>query len=163
RLYVIGNQEQEQYYNYHMEYAVSTGKCTEAEFYAHVREIVADHIEAIRKESPFSRKHGRNRVNLKYLRTFRHYLVSINTYGYRDSMDITITHYDMEIALLKTELTKKNKELEELKIYECDYKVKPTTGYLSTSIDTMHQFPQPRTPTNDATRLISASTDTVWA
>ena len=118
RLYVIGNEEQEQCYNYHMEYAVSTGKCTEAEFYAHVREIVADHIEAIRKESPFSCKHGRNRVNLKYLRTFRDYLVSINTYGYRDPVDITITRYDMEIASLKKELAKKNKELEELKIYE---------------------------------------------
>ncbi|MGJ1273837.1 MULTISPECIES: hypothetical protein [Sphingobacterium] len=163
RLYVIGNEEQEQYYNYHMEYAVSTGKCTEAEFYAHVREIVADHIEAIRKESPFSRKHGRNRVNLKCLRIFRDYLISINTYGYRDPVDITITRYDMEIALLKKELAKKNKELEELKIYESEYKVKITNGYLSAFIDLMHQFPEIRIPTKDGTRLLSASTDTVWA
>jgi len=49
RLYVIGNGEQEQYFRYHLEYAVGTGKCTEAEFYEHVKEIVANHIEAIRK------------------------------------------------------------------------------------------------------------------
>src|SRR5690606_9545907 len=118
KLYEIGNEEQEQYYRYHMEYAVSTGKCTEAEFYEHVREIVSDHIEFFRKQSPFSRKHAQNRLNLKCLRAFRDYLVSINTYGYRDPVDITITRYDMEIALLKKELAKKNKELEELKIYE---------------------------------------------
>lgn len=163
RLYVIGNEEQEQYYNYHMDYAVNTGKCTEAEFYAHVREIIADHIEAIRKESPFSRKHGRNRVNLKYLRTFRDYLVSINTYGYRDPVDITITRYDMEIASLKKELAKKNKELEELKIYESKYKVKITNGYLSAFLDLIHQFREIRTPNKNGVRILSASTEMVWA
>lgn len=103
RLYEIGNGEQEAYYRYHMGHALDTGKCSEAEFYEHVREIVADHIEAIRKESPFSRRHARNRTNLRHLRTFRDYLTTINTYGYRDPIDITITRYDMEIAALKAE------------------------------------------------------------
>jgi len=163
RLYVIGNKEQERYYHYHMEHAVSTGKSTEAEFYAHVREIVADHIETIRKESPYSRKHGQNRVNLKCLRVFRDYLISINTYGYRDPVDITITRYDMEIASLKKELEKKKKELEELKIYESEYKVKITNGYLSSFIDLVHQLAEIRIPTKDSPRLMNASTDTVWA
>lgn len=163
RLYEIGNEEQEQYYRYHMEHVVNTGKCSEAEFYEHVREIVSDHIEAIRKESPFSRKHARNRIHLKCLRTFRDHLISINTFGYRDPVDITITRYDTEIALLKKELEKKNKELEELNIYESEYKVKITNGYLSAFIDLIHQFPEIKIPTKDGTRLMSASTDTVWA
>lgn len=162
RLYVIGNGEQEQYYRYHLEYAVSTGKCTEAEFYEHVREIVADHIEAIRKESPFSRKHGRNRVNLKCLRIFRDYLISINTYGYRDPVDITITRYDMEIASLKEELAEKNEKLEKLKIYESDYKVRITNGHLNAFIDLIHQFSEIRIPNEDGIRLLSASTEMVW-
>src|SRR5690606_1385913 len=41
--------------------------------------------------------------------------------------------------------------------------VKITTGYLSAFIDLMHQFPELRIPTNDGTRLMSASTDNVWA
>lgn len=163
---MIGNEEQEQYYRYHMEYAVRTGKCTEAEFYAHVREMVADHIEAIRKESPFSRKHGRNRVNLKYLRIFRDYLVSINTYGYRDPVDITITRYDTEIASLKKQLADKdeelatqNEKLEKLKIYESKYKVKITNGYLSTFLDLIHQFREIRTPNENGVRILSGSTE----
>ncbi|WDF66850.1 hypothetical protein PQ465_11090 [Sphingobacterium oryzagri] len=44
-LCVKDNEEQGQYDNYHMKYVVSTGKCTEAEFYAHVREIAANHSE----------------------------------------------------------------------------------------------------------------------
>ncbi|QNL49743.1 hypothetical protein H8S90_24045 [Olivibacter sp. SDN3] len=151
RLYVIGNEEQEQYYPYHKEHAVSTGKYTEAEFYEHVREIVADHIEYIRKESPFSRKHAQNRINLKCLRIFRDYLISINTYGYRDPVDITITRYDTEIASLKKELAKKKKELEELRIYESEYKVKITSGYLSAFIDLIYQFPEIRIPNKDST------------
>jgi len=162
QLYIIGNEEQEQYYNYHMDYAVSTGKCTEAEFYAHVREIVADHIEYIRKESPFSPKHGRNRINLKCLRIFRDYLISINTYGYRDPLDITITRYDTEIASLKKELAEKNEELEALKKYETDYKVRITKGYLNAFIDMIHQFAEIRTPNKDSIRLLSASTESVW-
>ncbi|SEL30593.1 hypothetical protein [Parapedobacter koreensis] len=162
RLYVIGNEEQEQYYHYHMEYAVSTGKCTEAEFYELVREIVADHIEFIRKQSPFSRKHARNRLNLKCLRAFRDYLISTNTYGYRDPVDITITRYDSEIASLKKELAEKNEELETLKVYETDYKVRITKGYLNAFIDFIHQFPEIRIPHKDGTRLLSASTESVW-
>lgn len=162
QLYVIGNEEQEQYYRYHLEHAVSTGKCTEAEFYGYVREIVADHIEAIRKESPFSRKHGRNRVNLKCLRIFRDYLISINTYGYRDPVDITITRYDSEIASLKKELAEKSEELEALKKYETEYKVRITKGYLNAFIDLVHQFPEIRIPHKDSTRLLSASTESVW-
>ncbi|GAA4786699.1 hypothetical protein GCM10023231_13430 [Olivibacter ginsenosidimutans] len=162
RLYVIGNEEQEQYYHYHMEHAVSTGKCTEAEFYELVREIVADHIEFIRKQSPFSRKHARNRVNLKCLRTFRDYLISINAYGYRDPVDITITRYDSEIALLKKELAEKDLELDKLKKYETEYKVRITKGYLNAFIDVIHQFPEIRIPHKDGTRLLSASTESVW-
>jgi len=162
RLYVIGNEEQGQYYHYQMEYAVSTAKCTEAEFYAHVREIVADHIEAIRKESPFSRKHAQNRIHLKCLRMFRDYLISINSYGYRDPVDITITRYDSEIASLKKELAQKDKELEKLKKYETDYKVRITKGYLNAFVDIIHQFPEIRIPNQDSTRLLSASTESVW-
>lgn len=170
RLYEIGNEEQEQYYRYHMEHAVNTGKCSEAEFYEHVREIVSDHIEAIRKESPFSSKHARNRVHLKCLRTFRDYLVSINTYGYRDPVDITITRYDMEIASLKKQLADKdeelatqNKKLEKLKIYESKYKVKITNGYLSAFLDLIHQFREIRTPNENGVRILSGSTEMVWA
>ncbi len=162
RLYLIGNDEQEQYYHYHMDYAVSTGKCTEAKFYEHVREIVADHIEAIRKESPFSRRHAQNRINLKCLRIFRDYLISINTYGYRDPVDITITRYDMEIASLKTELAKKNGELEKLKNYESEYKIRITKGYLNAFVDIIHQFPEIRIPDKDGMRLLNASTESVW-
>ncbi len=97
RLYDIGNEEQEAYYHYHMEHAIGTGKCSEAEFYELVREIVADHIEFIRKQSPFSHKHARNRVNLKCLRTFRDYLISINTYGYRGHHHHTLRYGDCHI------------------------------------------------------------------
>jgi len=145
-----------------MEHAVNTGKCTEAEFYEHVREIVADHIEYIRKESPFSRKHTQNRLNLKCLRIFRDYLISINTYGYRDPVDITITRYDLEIVSLKKELAEKNEEIEALKKYETDYKVRITKGYLNAFINFIHQFPEIRIPHKDGTRLLSASTESVW-
>src|SRR5690606_37676566 len=120
RLYEIGNEQQQHYYRYHMAHAVNTAKSCEAEFYLHVRQIVSNHIEAMRNDSPFSRKHARNRNHLTCLRPFRDYLISINTYGYRDPVDITISRYDTEIALLKKELEKKNKELEELKIYESE-------------------------------------------
>src|SRR5690606_40713148 len=113
---------------------------------------VSDHIEAITKEAPSSSKHARNRVHLKCLRTFRDDLVSINTYGYRDPVDITITRYDMEIASLKKQLADKdeelatqNKKLEKLKIYESKYKVKITNGYLSAFLDLIHQFREIRT------------------
>src|SRR5690606_7874252 len=162
RLYEIGNEEQEQYYRYHMEHAVNTDKCSEEEFYEHVREIVSDHIEAIRKESPFSRKHARNRIHLKCLRNFRDYLISINTYGYRDPVDITITRYDTEIASLKKEIAQKDKELEKLKKYETDYKVRITKGFLNAFVDIIHQFPEIRIPNQDSTRLLSASTESVW-
>ncbi|MGO1245696.1 MAG: hypothetical protein ACTMH4_16570 [Sphingobacterium sp.] len=161
RLYEIGHEEQEQYYRYHMEHAVSTGKCTGEEFYEHVREIVADHIEYIRKESPFSRKHAQNRINLKCLRIFRDSLISINIYGYRDPVDITITRYDSEIASLKKELSQKNEELEALKKYETEYKVRITKGYLNSFIDIVHQFPEIRIP-KGSTRLMSASTESIW-
>ncbi|RXF67912.1 hypothetical protein [Arcticibacter tournemirensis] len=162
QLYEIGNDEHEAYYQYHMEYAVGTGKCSEAEFYRHVREIVADHIEAIRKESPFSRKHARNRSHLKCLRAFRDYLISINTYGYRDPVDITITRYDSEIASLKKELEKKGRELEKLKKYETEYKVRITKGYLNSFIDLIHQLPDIKLPNAEGMRLLSASTESVW-
>ncbi|WP_313367632.1 hypothetical protein [Sphingobacterium mizutaii] len=162
RLYQIGNLEQEAYYHYHLDHALRKGKCTEAEFYEHVREIVADHIEAIRKESPFSRKHARNRVNLRCLRAFRDYLITINTYGYRDPVDITITRYDMEIDALKKQLAEKNRKLEALKPYESEYKIRITKGYLNSFIDLIHQIAEIKDPNRDNLRLVNASTESVW-
>jgi hypothetical protein len=134
RLYQIGNNEQDAFYNYHLQYAVSNGRCTDGEFYAHVREIVADHIAALRKESPFSRNHGRNRANLKMLRIFRDYLITINNYGYLDPVDITITRYKIEIASLKKELEEKDQQIREMKTFETDKKNRITKGYLYTLV-----------------------------
>lgn len=162
RLYQIGNQEQETFYSYHLQYAVSSGKCSEAEFYAHVREIVADHIEALRKESPFSRNHGRNRANLKMLRIFRDYLISINTYGYLDPVDITITRYNTEINELKKQLALKEQLLKDMKVFETDQKIRLTKGYLYTFVDIIHQLGELRLPDKDGVRLLRPSTEMVW-
>ncbi|WP_118194315.1 hypothetical protein [Albibacterium indicum] len=162
QLYEIGNKEQGAYYEYHKEHAIRTGKCTEEEFYGHVREIVADHIEAIRKESSFSKKHAQNRINLKCLRIFRDYLISISPSGYRDPVDITITRYDSEIASLKKKLAEKEEELDKLKKYETEYKVRITKGHLNAFIDIVHQLPELRLPQKDGIRLLSASTESVW-
>lgn len=162
RLYQIGNDEQEAFYSYHLQYAVSSGKCSEAEFYAHVREIVADHIEALRKESPFSRNHGRNRANLKMLRIFRDYLISNNSYGYRDPVDITITRYDLEIAELKKQLVEKERVLKELKAFETDQKIRITKGYLYTLVDIIQQLGELKLPDKDGAKLLRSSTEMVW-
>ncbi|MFP9113907.1 hypothetical protein ACLI1A_08185 [Flavobacterium sp. RHBU_3] len=162
RLYQIGNEEQEAFYSYHLQYAVSSGKCTEAEFYAHVREIVADHIEALRKESPFSRNHGRNRANLKMLRIFRDYLITINTYGYLDPVDITITRYNTEINELKTQLAQKEQLLKDIKVFETDQKIRITKGYLYTLVDIIQQLGELRLPDKDGVRLLRPSTEMVW-
>ncbi|MFP9113506.1 hypothetical protein ACLI1A_06165 [Flavobacterium sp. RHBU_3] len=162
RLYQIGNEEQEAFYGYHLQHAVSSGKCSEAEFYAHVREIVADHIEALRKESPFSRNHGRNRANLKMLRIFRDYLISINTYGYLDPVDITITRYNTEITELKKQLTGKDEALKALKVFETDQKIRITKGYLYALVDIIQQLGELRLPDKDGERLLRPSTEMVW-
>ena len=162
RLYQIGNDEQEAFYGYHLKYAVSSGKCSEAEFYAHVREIVADHIEALRKESPFSRNHGRNRTNLKMLRIFRDYLISINNYGYLDPVDITITRYNSEINELKKQLAHKEQLLKEMKVFETDQKIRITKGYLYTLVDIIQQLGELRLPDKDSVRLLRPSTEIVW-
>src|SRR5690606_17574477 len=62
---------------------------------------------------------------------------------------------------LKKELSQKNEELEALKKYETEYKVRITKGYLNSFIDIVHQFPEIRIP-NGGTRLLSASTESVW-
>jgi hypothetical protein len=162
RLYQIGNQEQEAFYQYHLQYAVSNGKCLEAEFYAHVREIVSDHIEALRKESPFSRNHAYNRANLKVLRLFRDYLISINNYGYLDPVDITITRYNSEIVELKKQLAEKEKSLKELKAFETDQKIRITKGYLYTLVDLIQQIGELKVPGKDEMRLLRPSTEMVW-
>lgn len=162
RLYQIGNDEQEAFYKYHQQYAVDNGKCTETEFYTHVREIVADHIEALRKESPFSRNHGRNRANLKTLRIFRDYLISINTYGYLDPVDITITRYNSEINELKKQLAEKELLLKEMKVFETDQKIRITKGYLYTLVDIIQQLGELRLPGKDGVRLLRPSTEMVW-
>jgi hypothetical protein len=161
RLYQIRNDEQEAFYNYHLQYAVSNGRCTDAEFYAHVREIVADHIAALRKESPFSRNHGRNRANLKTLRIFRDYLISINNYRYRDPVDIAITKYDSEIAELKKQLAEKEEILKELKIFETDQKIRIAKGYLYTFVDIIQQLGELKLSDKDI-RLLRPSTEMVW-
>ncbi|TRW25956.1 hypothetical protein FMM05_06965 [Flavobacterium zepuense] len=162
RLYKIGINEQEAYYHYHMHYATSTGKCNEAEFYSHVREIVADHIEALRKESPFSTNHAIHRANLKCLRTFRDYLVSINIFGYRDPVDITITRYDSEISSLKRELAQKEKLIQKMKAFETDQKIRITKGYLYTLVDLIQQLPELKLPEDSGMRLLRPSTEMVW-
>jgi hypothetical protein len=162
RLYQIGNSEQEAFYNYHLQYAINNAKCTEEEFYVHVREIVADHIEAIRKESPFSRNHARHRFNLKNLRTFRDYLISINTFGYRDPVDITITRYDTEIATLKKEIEKKELLLRQMKSFETDQKIRITKGYLYALVDIIQQLAEIKLPDKDGIRLLRPSTEMVW-
>lgn len=162
RLYQIGNEEQEAFYSYHLRYAVNSGKCSEAEFYAHVREIVADHIEALRKESPFSGNHGRNRTNLKMLRVFRDYLISINIYGYLDPVDITITRYNSEINELKKQLAQKEQLLKDMKVFETEQKIRITKGYLYTLVDIIQQLGELRLPDKDGVRLLRPSTEMVW-
>jgi len=161
RLYQIGNGEQEAFYSYHLQYAVSSGKCSEAEFYAHVREIVADHIEALRKESPFSRNHAYNRANLKVLRLFRDYLISINNYGYLDPVYITITRYNYEIAELKKQLAEKERTLRELKTFETDQKIRIAKGYLYVLVDIIQQLGELKISDKDI-RLLRPSTEMVW-
>ncbi|WP_116789176.1 hypothetical protein [Flavobacterium psychrotrophum] len=162
RLYQIGNDEQEAFYEYHLQYATGNGKCTESEFYAHVREIVADHIEALRKESPFSKNHGRNRANLKMLRIFRDYLISINTYRYLDPIDITITRYNSEINELKKQVAQKEQLLKEMKAFETDQKIRITKGYLYTVVDLIQQLPDLRIPDGKDMRLVRSSNEMVW-
>lgn len=162
RLYQIGKEEQEAFYSYHLRYAVNSGKCSEAEFYAYVREIVADHIEALRKESPFSHNHGRNRANLKMLCIFRDYLISINTYGYLDPVDITVTRYNTEITELKKQLAEKDEALKALKVFETDQKNRITKGYLYTLVDIIQQIAELRLPDKDDLRLLRPSTEIVW-
>ncbi|GAA0882170.1 hypothetical protein GCM10009120_07670 [Sphingobacterium siyangense subsp. cladoniae] len=162
RLYEIDSSEQEAFYKYHLRHAIENGKCTEAAFYSHVREIVADHIEALRKESPLSRRHARNRSNLKCLRTFRDYLVSVNTYGYRDPVDIAITKYDSEIAELKKQLSEKEQLLKELRAFETDQKIRITKGHLYTLVDLIQQLPELRLPDGTGMRLLRSSSEMVW-
>jgi hypothetical protein len=162
RLYQIGNEEQQAFYEYHLQYAVGNGKCTEAEFYSHVREIVADHIEALRKESPFSSNHAYNRANLKMLRIFRDYLISINTYGYLDPVDITITRYNSEIKELKKQLAHKEQLLKDMKVFETDQKIRITKGYLYTLVDIVQQISELKVPDKDGVRLLRSSTEMVW-
>ena len=76
----------------------------------------------------------------------------------------------MEIASLKKQLADKdeelatqNEKLEKLKIYESKYKVKITNGYLSTFLDLIHQFREIRTPNENGVRILSGSTELVWA
>ncbi|WP_257668732.1 hypothetical protein [Parapedobacter tibetensis] len=79
-----------------------------------------------------------------------------------DTVDITITRYDTEIATLKKELEEKNRELEALKQYETEYKVRITKGYLNAFVDLIHQFPEIKDPRKDSIRLLNASTESVW-
>lgn len=56
----------------------------------------------------------------------------------------------------------RDEELDKLKKYETEYKERITKGYLHTFIDIINQLAEVIVPNGNNTRLLSASTESVW-
>lgn len=139
KIYRIEENEFEDYYMYHLDYAMKNSLVDQKEFFRHVWQIVQIRIKHFEAQNPFSNNHGIHKHSLKKLEQFEKYLKSIDIWDARPS-SMVIEEKENIIQRQKEIIEQLQTRLDELKVFEVSQKIRIEEGYVATFIDLLKQI-----------------------
>lgn len=139
KIYFINKVEFSEYYDYHLNYALSVTTCTEKQFFFRVWGIIEDRIKLLKAEDPYSRYHDRYMLRIDILQQFQQYLNGIDQWNSRPS-DIILAEKQEVIQTQKNEIEKLKKRVNELEIYEVTQKIRIEENHLPVLADLIQQM-----------------------
>ncbi|WEK21069.1 MAG: hypothetical protein P0Y49_07940 [Candidatus Pedobacter colombiensis] len=145
KVYRIDLVQFEEYYEYHLTYALKINVCNEETFFVKVWEVVEDRIKNLRAKDPFSSYHGSYKFRIEKLQQFQKYLSSIDQWNARPS-HIVIAEKEELIQKQKEEIERLTARLSELNEFEVLQKISIGDNALPTLVDLLKQMSQLRLP-----------------
>lgn len=139
KVYVVDNDELEDFYKYHLIHALDNNTCSEEAFFFKVWGIVEDRVKKLKAEDPFSSYHDRYTFRIEKLQQFQKYLGRIDQWNARPS-HIVIAEKEELIQKQKEEIEKLTTRLSELNEYEVLQKISIGDNALPTLVDLLKKM-----------------------
>lgn len=139
KIYKIGVDEFERYYNHHLTHALTIKACNDEYLFSKVWGIVEDRINNLKVKDPFSSYHDRYKFRIEKLQQFQKYLNSIDQWSARPS-HIVIAEKEELIQKQKEEIETLTARLSKLNEYEVLQKISIGDNALPTLVDLLKQM-----------------------
>lgn len=134
KLYEVDLNKFDEFYKYHLAYALEENTCSEEAFFVQVWETVENRIKNLKAKDPYSTYHDRYVFRIGKLQQFQKYLNSIDEWNARPAY-VVVAEKEEIIRKQKKEIEELQARLDALKVYEVSQKIWIKEGYLTTVID----------------------------
>lgn len=162
RVFAIAPDRWEEFYHYHLKYYLETHpEGNEEAFFTVLWDLIATRLHTLNEKDIYTSKtHVRDQKEIKHLKSFTGFLISIDKWNAHETDKEIIMRLQNEINALRNKFNKQGEELKAFKLLETTDQINIPKGYLLTLVDIFLELQ--KLEVSAKKELVVSRTQAIW-